>query len=72
MVNRSFKKHPAGSLIISHDRTLLNEVDHIYHLNEHGLHHTTGNYEKILWAVSNQYCSSRAIYSTEPNVKLST
>ncbi|WP_447507454.1 ATP-binding cassette domain-containing protein [Acinetobacter lactucae] len=41
------KKHPAGSLIISHDRTLLNEVDHIYHLNEHGLHHTTGNYEKF-------------------------
>ena len=41
------KKHPAGALIISHDRTLLNEVDHIYHLNEHGLHHTTGNYEKF-------------------------
>jgi len=41
------KKHPAGGLIISHDRTLLNEVDHIYHLNEHGLHHTTGNYEKF-------------------------
>jgi len=41
------KKHPAGSLIISHDRALLNEVDHIYHLNEHGLHHTTGNYEKF-------------------------
>jgi ATPase subunit of ABC transporter with duplicated ATPase domains len=41
------KKHPAGALIISHDRNLLNEVDHIYHLNEHGLHHTTGNYEKF-------------------------
>ncbi|MFX9397311.1 AAA family ATPase, partial [Acinetobacter baumannii] len=39
------KKHPAGALIISHDLTLLNEVDHIYHLNEHGLQHTTGNYE---------------------------
>lgn len=41
------KKHPAGSFIISHDRALLNEVVHIYHLNEHGLHHTTGNYEKF-------------------------
>lgn len=41
------RKHPTGALIISHDRTLLNEVDHIYHLNEHGLHHTTGNYEKF-------------------------
>jgi ATPase subunit of ABC transporter with duplicated ATPase domains len=41
------RKHPAGALIISHDRTLLNEVEHIYHLNEHGLHHTTGNYEKF-------------------------
>lgn len=41
------RKHPAGALIISHDRNLLNEVDHIYHLNEHGLHHTTGNYEKF-------------------------
>ncbi|MNS17706.1 putative ABC transporter ATP-binding protein YheS [compost metagenome] len=41
------RTHPAGALIISHDRTLLNEVNHIYHLNEHGLHHTTGNYEKF-------------------------
>lgn len=41
------KRHPAGALIISHDRTLLNEVNHIYHLNEHGLHHTTGNYEQF-------------------------
>lgn len=41
------RKHPAGALIISHNRNLLNEVDHIYHLNEHGLHHTTGNYEKF-------------------------
>ncbi|ENV30738.1 hypothetical protein F961_00921 [Acinetobacter baumannii NIPH 60] len=41
------KKHPAGALIISHDLTLLNEVDHTYHLNEHGLQHTTGNYEKF-------------------------
>ncbi|MGP4771942.1 ATP-binding cassette domain-containing protein [Acinetobacter sp. PFS20] len=41
------RKHPAGALIISHDRSLLNEVDHIYHLNEHGLHHTAGNYEKF-------------------------
>ncbi|MFI7825984.1 ABC transporter ATP-binding protein, partial [Acinetobacter baumannii] len=41
------KKHPVGALIISHDLTLLNEVDHIYHLNEHGLQHTTGNYEKF-------------------------
>lgn len=41
------KQHPAGALIISHELTLLNEVDHIYYLNEHGLHHTTGNYEKF-------------------------
>ena len=47
MVNRSFKNTPAGSLIISHDQTLLMKSIHIYHLNEHGLHHTTGNYEKF-------------------------
>lgn len=39
------KNHPAGALIISHDLILLDEVDHIYYLNEHGLHHTTGNYD---------------------------
>ena len=41
------KAHPSGALIISHDRTLLNEVDDIYYLNEYGLHHTTGNYNNF-------------------------
>ena len=39
------KKHPAGALVISHDQTLLNEVQHIFALNEHGLQHIKGNFE---------------------------
>ena len=42
------KLHPAGALIISHDRTLLDQVDHIYYLNEYGLQHSTGNYAEFL------------------------
>ncbi|CAB1221770.1 putative ABC transporter ATP-binding protein [Acinetobacter bouvetii] len=38
------KQHPAGALVISHDRALLDEMQHIYALNEHGLSHYTGNY----------------------------
>lgn len=38
------KAHPAGALIISHDRTLLQHVQHIYALNEHGIQHISGNY----------------------------
>ncbi len=45
MVDCSPKKSFGRCSIISHDLTLLNEVDHIYYLNEHGLHHTTGNYD---------------------------
>ncbi|MBO3660254.1 ATP-binding cassette domain-containing protein [Acinetobacter variabilis] len=41
------KLHPAGALIISHDRTFLDQVDHIYYLNEHGLQHFTGNYAEF-------------------------
>lgn len=47
MANCSVKETSSRRFIISHDLTLLNEVDHIYHLNEHGLQHTTGNYEKF-------------------------
>ncbi|WOE32010.1 MULTISPECIES: ATP-binding cassette domain-containing protein [unclassified Acinetobacter] len=39
------KSHPAGACIISHDRTLLQHAEHIYYLNQHGLQHSTGNYE---------------------------
>ncbi len=42
---QSLKAHPAGAWIISHDRTLLNEVQHIYALSEQGLQHISGNYE---------------------------
>lgn len=38
------RTHTAGVCIISHDRQLLNQVQHIYALNEHGLQHITGNY----------------------------
>jgi len=37
-------QHPSGALIISHDRRLLDEMQHIYVLNEHGLSHSNGNY----------------------------
>ncbi|OTG65005.1 ATP-binding cassette domain-containing protein [Acinetobacter silvestris] len=38
------QKHPAGCLIVSHDRDLLNQMQHIYALNEHGIQHFSGNY----------------------------
>ena len=39
------KNHPAGAFVVSHDRGLLQHVEHIYTLNEFGLSHVTGNYE---------------------------
>lgn len=36
--------HPAGALVISHDRSLLEHVQHIYALSEHGIQHISGNY----------------------------
>lgn len=36
--------HPAGCLVVSHDRDLLNEMQHILWLNEFGIEHYTGNY----------------------------
>ena len=38
-------QHDAGVLIISHDRTLLKEVDHIYALSSLGLQHVQGHYD---------------------------
>lgn len=38
-------QHHAGLLLISHDRTLLREVDHIYALSTLGLQHVQGNYD---------------------------
>lgn len=37
-------QHPSGVLIISHDRILLQEMDHIYALSDKGLQHIEGNY----------------------------
>ena len=37
-------QHPSGLLIISHDRILLQEMDHIYALSDKGLQHIEGNY----------------------------
>ncbi|WP_338557949.1 ATP-binding cassette domain-containing protein [Acinetobacter sp. KS-LM10] len=42
---RQIHQHPSGLLIISHDRVLLQEVDHIYALNQIGLQHISGNYD---------------------------
>ncbi|MGB1257885.1 MAG: ATP-binding cassette domain-containing protein [Thiolinea sp.] len=36
--------HPAGALVITHDRDLLHRVDHILELDAHGLHEYGGNY----------------------------
>ena len=41
-------QHPAGCLLISHDRALLQHVQHIFALNEHGLQHYGGNYANYL------------------------
>lgn len=49
------KAHSAGALIISHDRALLDHIQHIYALNEHGLQHITGNYADYVLQYSLQY-----------------
>lgn len=49
------KAHPAGALIISHDRTLLHEAQHIYALNEHGLQHISGNYDNYALHAEQQF-----------------
>ena len=38
------KAHTMGSLIISHDRLLLDEMQHILEFNEFGISHFSGNY----------------------------
>lgn len=40
----SISTHPAGVCLISHDRDLLDQVQHIYALTELGLQHVHGNY----------------------------
>lgn len=40
----SIRAHSAGVFLISHDRELLDQAQHIYALNELGLQHMSGNY----------------------------
>ena len=42
---KALQHHPAGALIISHDKTTLGQAEHIYHLSENGLTHTDGGFE---------------------------
>lgn len=42
---RQINQHPAGVLLISHDRVLLQEVEHIYALRSLGLQHISGGYD---------------------------
>lgn len=51
----SLKAHPAGAFIISHDRALLNQAQHIYALNEYGLLHVSGNYDDYVQQHELQY-----------------
>lgn len=44
----SILAHPSGVCLISHDRQLLNQVQHIYALTELGLQHYKGNYEHYI------------------------
>lgn len=44
-LQQSILKHPAGVLVISHDRDLLEYMQHIYALNVHGIQHIHGNYQ---------------------------
>lgn len=44
-LQQSILKHPAGVLVISHDRNLLEYMQHIYALNVHGIQHIHGNYK---------------------------
>lgn len=47
-------QHDAGVLMISHDRTLLKEVDHIYALTSLGLQHIHGHYENYQNFIENK------------------
>lgn len=44
-LQQAILEHPAGVLVISHDRDLLDHMQHIYALNTHGIQHITGNYQ---------------------------
>lgn len=44
MVKSKILQHPAGCLVISHDRTLLNPISNTYVLNDFGLQHFRCNY----------------------------
>ncbi|AOA58397.1 ATP-binding cassette domain-containing protein [Acinetobacter larvae] len=41
---KAIQQHPAGCLLVSHDRELLDQVQHIYALSQQQLHHVRGNY----------------------------
>ncbi|WP_111859118.1 ATP-binding cassette domain-containing protein [Acinetobacter sp. CFCC 10889] len=43
-LRQSILDHPAGVLVISHDQDLLNNMQHIYALNAHGIQHIHGNF----------------------------
>lgn len=45
---RSLQQHPAGCLMISHDRNLLRQMQHIYALQDSGIKHYQGNYDHYL------------------------
>ena len=43
-LSQKILQHPAGCLVISHDRTLLNQISNTYVLNDFGLQHFHCNY----------------------------
>lgn len=43
-LSQKILQHPAGCLVISHDRTLLNQISNTYVLNDFGLQHFRCNY----------------------------
>ncbi|NDJ57683.1 ABC-F family ATP-binding cassette domain-containing protein [Enterobacteriaceae bacterium 4M9] len=44
-LGKHLREHRAGSLVISHDRTLLGQMNTIFELTAHGLNEYGGNYE---------------------------
>lgn len=45
-LNQKILQHPAGCLVISHDRKLLNQIQHTFVLNDFGLQHFRCNYSE--------------------------
>lgn len=63
-------QHPAGCLLVSHDRALLQHVQHIYALNQHGLQHYGGNYADYLQQHHNQvHALQRRVEQDKRDVK---